>query len=64
MGSKQARGPQGEGVGARNKRMQGDWSPLKACEEPKPFAREGWGEGVKCEGADAGWKRDFTSPMC
>lgn len=20
--------------------------------------------GVKCEGADAGWKRDFTSPMC
>lgn len=19
---------------------------------------------VKCEGADAGWKRDFTSPMC
>lgn len=22
------------------------------------------GKGVKCAGADAGWKRDFTSPMC
>lgn len=22
------------------------------------------GKGVKCAGADTGWKRDFTSPMC
>lgn len=29
MGSEQARGLQGEGIGARDKRMQGDWSPLK-----------------------------------
>jgi len=51
----------GRGPGATGERRQegagGLWKP---AENPS----SGGGEGVKCAGADAGWKRDFTSPMC
>lgn len=47
--------------GATRARLQeGSWGTRKPCRAPEPPTQK----GVKRERADAGWKRDFTSPMC
>ena len=61
LGPGQARVPQGRGQGPQGRggrKGAGDlWKP---AENPSSLP----GKGVKCAGGDAGWKRDFTSPMC
>lgn len=70
MGTKQARGPRGERWGQEQEDAGagGRLEPSESLLRTQALCQGGLAVGgrgsVKCEGADAGWKRDFTSPMC